>query len=87
MKASPTSTSTSSESMSTIVPMPVRVKPPPADSGETISPGCAALAITSRERRAHDGVVDLHLGDATPSSATHMPSAEATELGPQGVAL
>ena len=33
--------------MSTIVPMPVRVKPPPAESGETISPGCAALAVTT----------------------------------------
>ena len=27
--------------MSTIVPMPVRVKPPPAEIGEIISPGCA----------------------------------------------
>ena len=30
--------------MSTIVPTPVRVKPPPAENGETISPTCAALA-------------------------------------------
>ena len=46
MKASLTSTSISSESMSTMVPMPVRVKPPPADMGEIISPGCAALTVT-----------------------------------------
>mgnify|MGYP003693886233 CR=1 FL=1 len=31
--------------MSTIVQMPVRVKPPPADTGETISPGCASFEI------------------------------------------
>ena len=47
MKFSLTSTSTSSESMSTIVPMPVRVKPPPADCGETISPACAAFTVTT----------------------------------------
>src|SRR3546814_4930205 len=47
MNDSPTSTSITSESMSTTVPMPVRVKPPPADSGDTISPGCAALAVTT----------------------------------------
>ena len=47
MYASLTSTSTSSESMSTMVQMPVRVKPPPAETGEIISPGCAALAITT----------------------------------------
>ena len=46
MKFSLTSTSTSSESMSTMVPMPVRVKPPPAETGETISPSCAALTVT-----------------------------------------
>ena len=33
-----TSTSTSSELMSTMVAMPVRVKPPPAEIGDTISP-------------------------------------------------
>src|SRR5438105_12276553 len=47
MYASLTSTSISSESMSTIVPIPVRVKPPPAENGETISPTWAALAITT----------------------------------------
>ena len=31
--------------MSTIVQMPVRVNPPPADTGETISPGCASLLM------------------------------------------
>ena len=41
-----TSTWISSESMSTMVPMPVRVKPPPAEIGEIISPGCADLATT-----------------------------------------
>ena len=29
--------------MSTMVQMPVRVKPPPAETGETISPGCASF--------------------------------------------
>ena len=30
--------------MSTMVPTPVRVKPPPAEIGEMISPDCADLA-------------------------------------------
>ncbi len=30
-----------------MVPMPVRVKPPPAEIGEIISPGCADLAMTT----------------------------------------
>ena len=33
--------------MSTIVQMPVRVKPPPAETGETISPGCASFEIAT----------------------------------------
>ena len=33
--------------MSTIVPMPVRVKPPPADTGEIISPGCASFEMAT----------------------------------------
>ena len=33
--------------MSTMVQMPVRVKPPPADTGETISPGCASFEIAT----------------------------------------
>ena len=46
-----------------MVPMPVRVKPPPAEIGEIISPGCAALATTTPlEWRAHDSVIELHLG-------------------------
>ena len=50
--------------MSTMVPMPVRVKPPPAEIGEIISPGCADLAMTTpAERGADDGVVELHLRD------------------------
>ena len=32
--------------MSTIVQMPVRVKPPPAETGEIISPGCASFETT-----------------------------------------
>ncbi len=52
MKASFTSTWISSESMSTMVPMPVRVKPPPAEIGEIISPGWADLATTTPENGA-----------------------------------
>ena len=52
MYASLTSTSISSDSMSTMVPTPVRVKPPPADKGDTISPTCAAFAITMPENGA-----------------------------------
>ena len=33
--------------MSTMVQMPVRVKPPPAETGETISPGCASFEIAT----------------------------------------
>ncbi len=33
--------------MSTMVQMPVRVKPPPAETGDTISPGCASLEIAT----------------------------------------
>ena len=47
MKASLTSTSISMESMSTIVQMPVRVKPPPAETGEIISPGWALRSMTT----------------------------------------
>ena len=35
-----------------MVAMPVRVKPPPADIGETVSPGCASLEITTPENGA-----------------------------------
>jgi len=47
MYASLTSTSISSDDMSTIVEMPVLVKPPPADIGEIISPGCAFFEIAT----------------------------------------
>ena len=63
MKFSLTSTSTSSESMSTIVPMPVRVKPPPAEIGDTISPFLRGLdGHDAGERRAHHGVLEIPLG-------------------------
>ena len=88
MKASLTSTWISSESMSTIVPMPVRVKPPPAEIGEIISPGWAALAIDhAGERRAHDGVVDLHLAPRPPLPAPPGPAPRGAEPRPQRVAL
>jgi hypothetical protein len=38
--------------MSTIVQMPVRVKPPPAETGDTISPGCASFEIATPENGA-----------------------------------
>ena len=47
-----------------MVPMPVRVNPPPADTGEIISPGCAFLAIDhAGERRPDHHVVQLALID------------------------
>jgi len=43
-----------------MVPMPVRVKLPPADIGEIISPGCAFLATTTPANGARIfGDVDL----------------------------
>ena len=76
MYASLTSTSISRESMSTIVAMPVRVKPPPADIGDTVSPGCASLEITTPANGARTSqVVEDLLGRpragpaATPTSA------------------
>src|SRR5207249_2668388 len=45
--------------MSTIVAMPVRVKPPPADTGETISPRCASLETTMPPKGARVGIVEL----------------------------
>ncbi len=38
--------------MSTSVPMPVRVKPPPAEFGEIISPGWASLVVITPEKGA-----------------------------------
>ena len=57
--------------MSTIVQMPVRVKPPPAETGEIISPGCASFEIATPLNGARITVsvevglarVDLALGD------------------------
>ena len=50
--------------MSTIVQMPVRVKPPPAETGEIISPGCASFEIATPSNGArtdHVGEVGLPL--------------------------
>ncbi len=71
MKLSLTSTSISSDDMSTIVQMPVRVKPPPADTGEIISPGCASFEIATPENGARMTVSsDLVRRSATWRSAT-----------------
>ncbi len=45
--------------MSTMVPMPVRVKPPPAEMGEIISPGCAALVTTTPAKGARITVLSI----------------------------
>ena len=42
--------------------MPVRVKPPPPDTGETISPTCAASSETMPSNGAHD----LHVAQQLP---------------------
>ena len=71
MNDSFTSTWISSESMSTMVPMPVRVKPPPADRGEIISPGWADLAITTPAKGARTTVLSSWtLATSTDSCAT-----------------
>ena len=54
--------------MSTMVPMPVRVKPPPAEIGEIISPGWADFATTIPLNGARITVL------ATCTSATATPS-------------
>ena len=61
MKASLTSTSTSIESMSTMVQMPVRVKPPPAEIGEIISPGWALRSTTTPANGARMLMLRQHL--------------------------
>ena len=62
--------------MSTIVPMPVRVKPPPAEIGEIISPGWAALAITTPLNGARITVLSSWTcATATDSRATRICSA------------
>ena len=48
--------------MSTMVQIPVRVNPPPAEPGDTISPICAFLTVTTPgERRTHDVIVQKFL--------------------------
>ena len=56
--------------MSTMVQIPVRVKPPPADTGETISPGCASFEIATPLKGARmivlsrwSAELDLSFGD------------------------
>ena len=57
--------------MSTIVPMPVRVKPPPAEIGDTISPSCAALTVTTPANGARTTVSSrLRSANATAERAT-----------------
>ena len=71
MKASLTSTWISSDSMSTTVPMPVRVKPPPPEIGEMISPGCAALTVITPAKGARTTVLSTPMSDrASDSTAT-----------------
>ncbi len=81
MKFSLTSTSTSSDDMSTIVPMPVRVKPPPADIGETISPSCAALTVTIPANGART-TVSSRLRSARASRASATSTARAATVKP-----
>jgi hypothetical protein len=55
--------------MSTMVQMPVRVKPPPAETGDTISPGCASLEIATPLNGARiTSVVEVGLLRAPPGS-------------------
>ena len=88
MNDSLTSTWISSESMSTMVPMPVRVKPPPAEIGEIISPGLGRLGDDhAAERRADHGVVELHLGHRDRLLGHLDLLAGGDEPGPEHVAL
>ena len=81
MNDSLTSTWISSESMSTIVPMPVRVKPPPAEMGEIISPGCADLATTMPANGARITVLSsCTLATLTDSCATRTCSSALASL-------
>jgi hypothetical protein len=74
--------------MSTMVPMPVRVKPPPADSGDTISPGCAALAITTPANGARTTVLSTPIAGDGQAAARHLRVAlRGGDLRAQGVAL
>ena len=61
--------------------MPVRVKPPPAEIGEIISPGWAALATTIPLKGARTTVLaTCTSATATPSWATRMASPAAASL-------
>ena len=79
--------------MSTIVQMPVRVKPPPADTGETISPGCASFEIAMPLNGARMTVLSrLVRSTSICRSATRTCSRaacdarlERIDLGPRGV--
>ena len=89
MYASLTSTSISRESMSTIVAMPVRVKPPPADIGETDLAGLRVLRDHhALERRADLQVVEallaereLRLGHADLRPGGRKPRRERSDFG------
>ena len=64
--------------MSTMVQMPVRVKPPPADIGEIISPGWASFEITTPANGARiDSVVEVLLRAARPARSATSTSARA----------
>ena len=54
--------------MSTMVQMPVRVKPPPADIGEIISPGCASFEMTTPSNGARTTVVEIGLAARSTSA-------------------
>ena len=74
--------------MSTMVPMPVRVKPPPAEIGEIISPGCAALATTTPLNGARITVLSsCTWATTTDSCATLICSSSTAQPGPEHVAL
>ena len=76
--------------MSTIVQMPVRVKPPPAETGDTISPGCASFEIATPLNGARMTVLsrsvccsaDLALGDERSArAASAMRATSEIDLG------
>ena len=67
--------------MSTMVQIPVRVKPPPA-TGATISPGCAAVAVTTPEKGARTMVSSrLRWETSSPARATRTWACCTGELG------
>ncbi|GIX17633.1 MAG: hypothetical protein KatS3mg119_1819 [Rhodothalassiaceae bacterium] len=71
-----------------MVQMPVRVKPPPADTGETISPGWAALLTTTPANGARMTCLSTRSrASATCSSATSHLRAGGRELALQALDL